>query len=158
MPEFTIENVMQYFIYRKENDGLERQDWKNFNVGGYKLFKEGHVQKIYGGLSANKVHIKATCLPEMKKDRTYSFLLTIDKATVDVSSAQYTCPAGKGPFGSCKHIAALCFALEDFVKMLEIILEQGEEACTSVLQRWNQPRKKRLESKIFLMLWQKQLQ
>ena len=89
MPEFTIENVMQYFIYKKEDDGLERQDWKNFNVGGYKLFKEGHVQKMYGCLSANKVHIKATCLPEMKKDRTYSLLLTIDKATVDVSSA---CP------------------------------------------------------------------
>ena len=73
--------------------------------------------------------------------------MTTDKATVDVSSAQCTCPAGKGPFGSCKHIAALCFALEDFVKMREIILEQGEEACTSVLQSWNQLRKKRLESK-----------
>ena len=73
--------------------------------------------------------------------------MTIDKATAGVSSAQCTCPAGKGPFGSCKHIAALCFALEDFVKMREIILEQGEDACTSVLQRWNQPRKKRLESK-----------
>ena len=94
-----------------------------------------------------QVHIKVTCLPEMKKDRTYSLLLTIDKATVDVSCAQCTCPAGKGPFDSCKHIAALCFALEDFVKMREIILEQGEEACTLVLQRWNQPRKKRLESK-----------
>ena len=71
MPEFTIENVMQYFIHRKENDGLERQDWKNFDVGGYKLFKEGHVQKIYGSVSANMVLIKVTCLPEMKKDRTY---------------------------------------------------------------------------------------
>ena len=61
--------------------------------------------------------------------------------------AQCMCPAGKGPFGSCKHIATLNFALEDFVRMQEIILEQGEDACTSVLQRWNQPRKKRLESK-----------
>ena len=69
----------------------------------------------------------------------YSLLLTIDKATAGVQLV--------GPFGSCKHIAALCFALEDFVKMREIILEQGEDACTSVLQRWNQPRKKRLESK-----------
>ena len=73
----------------------------------------------------------------MKKYRTYSLLLRIDKATADVSSAQCTCPAGKGPCGSCKHTAVLCFALEDFVKMWEIILEQGEEACTSVLQRWN---------------------
>ena len=31
--------------------------------------------------------------------------------------------------------------------MREIILKQGEDACTLVLQRWNQPRKKRLESK-----------
>ena len=63
----------------------------------------------------------------MKKDRTYSLLLTIDKATVDVSSAQCTCPAGKGPFGSCKHIAALCFILEDFVKMREIILNKEKK-------------------------------
>lgn len=147
MPEFTIENVMQYFVYRKENDGLERQDWKNFNVGGYKLFKEGHIQKIYGCLCGQSVQIKATCLPEMKKDRTYSLLLTIDKVTVDITTAQCTCPAGKGPVGSCKHIAALCFALEDFVKLREIILEQGKDACTSLLQKWNQPRKKRLDSK-----------
>ena len=45
LPEFTTENVLQYFIYRKENDGLERQDWKNFNLDGFKLFKEGHIQK-----------------------------------------------------------------------------------------------------------------
>lgn len=45
-------------------------DWKNFNVGGYKLFKEGHVQKIYGCLCGHSVQIKAICLPEMKKDRT----------------------------------------------------------------------------------------
>lgn len=42
-------------------------------------------------------------------------------------------PAGKGPFSSCIHIAVLCFALEDFVKVQEVILEQGEDACTSLL-------------------------
>ena len=95
-----------------------------------------------------EVYLQIRCtLKQHEKDRTYSLLLTIDKANVDVSSAQCTCPAGKGPFGSCKHIATQCFALQDFVKTREIILEQGEEACTSVLQRWNQPRKKRLESK-----------
>jgi len=45
LPEFTIENVLQYFIYRKECDGLERQDWKNFKSGGYKLFKEGMLKR-----------------------------------------------------------------------------------------------------------------
>ena len=134
-------------MYRNENDGLERQDWKNFNVGGYKLFKEEHVQKIYGCLCGHSVQIKATCLSEMKKDRTYSLLLTMDKVTVDVTTAQCTCPAGKRLFGSCKHIAVLYFTIEDFVKLQEIILEQGEDACTSLLQKWNQPRKTRLDSK-----------
>ena len=27
------------------------------------------------------------------------------------------CSAGKGPFISCKHLAALCFALEEFVRL-----------------------------------------
>ena len=44
-----------------------------------------------------------------------------------------TCPAGKRPRGSCKHLAALCLAIEDFVKTRTIALEQGEEACTSLL-------------------------
>ena len=30
---------------------------------------------------------------------------------------------------------ALCFAIEDFVKTRTIALKQGEEACTSLLQK-----------------------
>ena len=149
LPEFTIEKVMDYFLYQKESDGLARQDWKSFNSKGFKLFREGHVQKIYASISTkfNRVNVKATCLPEMKKDRAYSLLMALDRATANVCSAQCSCPAGKGPCGSCKHLAALCFALEDFVKMRSVVLEKGEDACTSLMQKWNQPRKKRLESK-----------
>jgi len=43
LSEFTIENVMQNFTYQKKSDGLERQDWKSFNSGDFKLFKEKHV-------------------------------------------------------------------------------------------------------------------
>ena len=46
LPDFTIENVIQYFVYQKEADGLEKEDWKSLNFGGYKLFRESHVQKI----------------------------------------------------------------------------------------------------------------
>ena len=145
LPEFTTENVLQYFIYRKKNDGLERQDWKNFNSGRFKLFKDGHIQKVYVSDFTTNVYVKATCLPEMNKDRTYSLFITIRKSSVNVSSANCSCPAGKGPHGSGKHLAALCFAIEDFVKTCNIALEQGEEVCMSVLQKWNQPRKRRLE-------------
>ena len=33
------------------------------------------------------------------------------------------------------------------MKTCTVALEQGEEACTSLLQKWNQPRKQRLDSK-----------
>ena len=145
LPDFTIENVIQYFVYQKEADGLEKEDWKSLNFGGYKLFREGHVQKIYVS-SSGSVSVKAICLPEMKKDRTYSLELVIIPS-MEISRGICTCPAGKGPHGSCKHLAALCFAIEDFVKTRTIALEQGEEACTSLLQKWNQPRKRRLDSK-----------
>ena len=57
LPEFTIEYVvLQYFIYRKENGGLERQDWNNFNSGGFKLFKEGIFKKYM-----SVIHNKCLC-------------------------------------------------------------------------------------------------
>ena len=58
----------------------------------------------------NVVYVKAMCLPKMKKDRTYSL---VEKNTVDIINVKCTCPAGQGPFGNCKHLAALCYALED---------------------------------------------
>ena len=115
LPNFTTENVIQYLTYQKEADGLEKQDWKSLNYGGYKLFKEGHVQKIF--VRSADIFVKAVCLPEMRKDRTYSLEITISKYNMNFSGAVCSCPAGKGLYGSCKHLAALCFALEDFVKV-----------------------------------------
>ena len=46
--------------------------------------------------------------------------------------------AGKGPTGSCKHIAAMCYALEGFSRIHQL---QDYVSCTSQLQTWNQPRK-----------------
>ena len=54
--------------------------------------------------------ISCSCLPEMKKDPIYK--IKID--TSDVCGAECSCPAGRGPHASCKHVAASLFALEDF--------------------------------------------
>ncbi len=60
----------------------------------------------------------------------------------EITFATCGCPAGLGPMGSCKHIAALCYALEEFSR-----LKTTHEfvASTSKLQTWNQPRKRTLE-------------
>ena len=52
------------------------------------------------------------------------------------------CPAGRGPSGSCKHIAALCYAVEEFSHIHQV---RDNLPCTSQLQIWNKPRKRTLE-------------
>ena len=71
-----------------------------------------------------------------------------DTASRNVKRAECTCPAGRGPNGSCKHIAAFCYALEDFVRTRDKLDDNDEASCTSVLQQWNKPRKQRLDSKM----------
>ena len=61
---------------------------------------------------------------------------------LDVMGGRSGCPAGKGPTASCKHIAVLCYALEEFarVRKLPELL-----TCTDRLQSWNQPRSRKLK-------------
>ena len=91
------------------------------NTAGYKLFKEGHVHNLFTSLSHDTCFIKAKCLPEMKKDCVYELKLQISIETSSVEEAECTCPSCCGPTGSCKHIAALCFAME-ILSELEILL------------------------------------
>ena len=116
IPSFGIKNIIDYFIFRNNSDGLEQQDWKNINSGSYKLFKEGHIHDTFAGLSHDTSFIRAKCFPEMKNDCVYEVKLQININTSNVKVAECTCPAGRGPTGSCKHLAALCFAVEDFVR------------------------------------------
>ena len=48
-----------------------------------------------------------------------------------------------GPFGNCRHIAALGYALEEYSQIRTL---RTPTACTSKLQTWNQPRKRKLDS------------
>ncbi len=51
--------------------------------------------------------------------------------------------AGTEPHGSCKHIAAFCYALEEFCRIRSL---RPPESYTSQPQAWNQPRKWRLDA------------
>ena len=82
----------------------------------------------------------------MKKDRVYKIKINITTSSSNVCLAECSCPAGRGPHGSCKHIAATLFALENFNTIREEIQDDDTVSCTSKLQTWNQPRKRRLDS------------
>ena len=142
IPIFTIGSMTSYFISRLASDGLPANDYKDLNSHAYGLFKAGHVQSIFVSSQASKYDIKCVCLPEMRKDQVYNITLTMD-SNADVLKSSCGSPAGAGPKGSCKHIAALCYALEEYCRIKDL---RSPRSCTSQLQTWNQPRKRRLDS------------
>ena len=141
IPPFTVANITDYFVTRVASDGKTANDFKNINSRAYPLFKAGHIQSIYISCKDTSHIIRCTCLPEMKKDTLYKINVTLDSAG-DITQATSACPAGSGPFGSCKHISALCYALEEFNRTKQL---RSPESCTSRLQKWNHPRKRKLE-------------
>ena len=56
--------------------------------------------------------------------------------SVEVLYTEDGCPMGRVPTWSCKHIAAFCYALEEFVRLG---FTQPFLSCKSHLQTWNQP-------------------
>lgn len=135
---------MNYFVTRKVCDGEIAGDFKHVNNHSYPLFKAGHIQRIrlIKGNDSN-VYLSAVCLPEMRKDREYKIQVVLSPSA-EILYAEDGCPAGKGPAGSCKHIVAFCYAIEEFVRLG---FTRPFLSCTSRLQAWNQPRKKKLDPK-----------
>ena len=78
----------------------------------------------------------------MKKNLLYHIKIILAKESGDIHHAECGCPAGLGPSGSCKHIAALAYALEEYSRIRSI---RDQVACTSELQTWNRPRKQKLD-------------
>lgn len=142
-PPFTMLNIVGYFIDRKAQDKESNNDYKNVCSKAYGLFKHGHIQKIEVAKDSQYIHVRAECLPEMKKTLKYKLSMSFDETGNVKYASCCPCPAGKAPFASCKHIAALCYAIEEFnrLKLLRVF-----ETCTERLQTWNQPRKRRLDS------------
>ena len=109
------------------------------------MFKEGHVQNIKVKSGFVTVIVKCNCLPEMRKDRIYDIIMRISSNRGDIQFGKCGCVAGKGPRASCKHIASVCYALENFSR---VFLDEIEQlACTDLMQKWNRPRKRRLSPK-----------
>lgn len=141
LTDFNMQNIVSYFIERKAKDDESNKDYKNVSSKAFGLFRHGHVQKIELASDTDRTHIRCECLPEMKKTFTYKLKLSLSSSG-DIVYASCPCPAGKGPLGSCKHVAALCYALEELKRLKS---SREFQTCTSRLQEWNQPRKRKLE-------------
>ena len=76
---------------------------------------------------------------------TYNYKIKLTKETGEPVNSHCECPAGKGPHGTCKHIAAVLLMLVEFVESGQIDVERS---CTDNLQTFHKP-KNAYNGKIF---------
>ena len=69
----------------------------------------------------------------MKKDCVYKIIIDVAVDSSDVCGAEYSCPSGRGPYVSCKNVAASLFAIEDFYSTYKEIQASSNDdvLCTS---------------------------
>jgi hypothetical protein len=133
VPAFNMQNIVCYFIDRKTKDEEANKDYKNVSNKAFGLFKHGHVQNIEISTDIDRVYFRCDCLPEMKKNLKYKLKLSLLKSgdhSGEIVYASCPCPAGKGPLGSCKHVAAICYALEECTRLNST---REFETCTSII-------------------------
>jgi hypothetical protein len=75
---FTMGNMLQYIIHSKATDGAPTNDFKDVNTKAYPFSKQVTFSMYILNLKNNKVLMKCTCIPEMRKDVTYYLRFVFD--------------------------------------------------------------------------------
>ena len=162
---FTMQTMLSYFLDTIAGDGRSSSNFKAISAtdnSAMRLFQRGFVQAIQVAASNNIVYYKARCEPEMKSTVPYQMKLGVEvvegsggdaKSVTQVVYAECSCPAGKAPHASCKHLAAFLYAMEEFSRLG---YTRDRVTCTDELQAWNKPHKKKSEPmKLSEMIWSK---
>ena len=150
---FSMQTMCTYFLDTVVSDGQQMKNFKAISATDSKslrLFQRGFVKKIEVVAKDGLVFYRARCEPEMKSTSAYKLKMAVRTADTDegavvekvVFAECMPCPAGKAPRASCKHLAALMFALEEFSRLG---YTRDPMTCTDVLQRWNKPHQKKSE-------------
>ncbi|KAJ8315882.1 hypothetical protein KUTeg_006558 [Tegillarca granosa] len=148
IPEkFSLESIRQYLMESRDKT-FDKDSVRAFkSLKAYKYFQAGYVQKI-STCTAKDLSVsdddlflaKAEVLPSMER-KVYKVNVCLSSCG-DVLGGSCMCVAGLG--AACSHLAALLFALEDFIA-------QGfhnipdDKACTDRLKQWNIPAKRHVE-------------
>ena len=138
VPRFTNAHKVTSFVMRKVCDGSSCTDFKSINQSAIDLFHCGHLQQVEIAESNVTLWIRANCLPQMRKDRTYKVVLSLSNSKWDINGTSCGCPAGKGPCATCKHIGALCYLFQSFCENGTI---PEFFTCIQWLQDWNKPKR-----------------
>ena len=142
----THENVTNKDCEKSGADTYESIGYTRTLDKAYRFFQDGHVQNIrYHPMPCQQdyVCISANVLPSMKKDKIYSVRILLSEHTGHIEKALCVCPAGLS--GCCNHVTATLYCIEDYFRLR--LNEDDQKGCTEKLQTWNQPRKRKVDSR-----------
>ena len=74
LQNFSMSQVLNYFIEAVSADSKLKQDFKSLRESSFQMFKAGHVHDICLKAAFRTLIIISSCLPEMRKDKTYSLM------------------------------------------------------------------------------------
>ena len=133
VPALSINNIHHYFIKRRVRKDQVTAS-KPFERG-YRIYDARKVQSIaiYSPTDDNLFRvIRADVHPSQKTDRVYRTFIVAYKTSGEIYHATCSCTPGEG--GSCNHVAALSFAIDDYNRKL------STPSCTSLPSKWNVPK------------------
>ena len=65
--DFTMPNMVDYFVNREACDGMPNNNFKSMNKKAFPLFKAGHIQSVLYRNYADFILIQCKCKAKMKK-------------------------------------------------------------------------------------------
>lgn len=132
-----MSRLTYHFLYKMAEDKQMTSDLKTLEKGKDLLTGE----RIFAcSMSSDDTHIYLSGIvgAAMKQKFSYNFKIGIDKRTGDPLNSHCECPAGKGPHGTCNHVAAVLLMVESFIEKGKLAVRKG---CTDNLQSFHIPKK-----------------
>jgi len=114
LPKLTKDAVHGYFMYREAIDCQTNADIKAIEKGK-KMYESDRIFACSISVKSSNIFFTGIVGAAMKRKVTYSYKLKLSKEHGEIINTHCECPAGKGPHGTCKHIAAVLFMLSGLV-------------------------------------------
>ena len=154
VPDVTFPSIYQHFMEKSlvgaarstistdtDTDTSDSDVFSSFKGidKGYNFFRSGHVQKLELAEGEGCAFVRCNVLPSMKKCDPYRTKVCL-RPNGMVKAAICMCTAGLA--GCCNHVAALLYALEEFVRFG--LKSEDPLSPTSRLCQWNRPRSRKV--------------
>ncbi|XP_031327231.1 uncharacterized protein LOC116180523 [Photinus pyralis] len=117
---------------------FENEDYVSNNTGvtekpfrrGSQFVSSDHLHEVFDSSDNRFYLLKAKCFASFNKNKLYSVVITLNKASGAVVNGR--CECKQSALGKCSHVSALLLFLEKFCG------ENGHDntACTSKLRQW----------------------